>query len=413
VTTASDALAFPLCADPAHEERVRAVLDASVRFLTERLPRRDLVALALTGSFARGEGSVLPVNGHLRVLGDMEFFAVVAEGADSRGLGPRLAALGRQATASLGRGDVVVDLEFGALSTEYLRRRAQPSIFLYDLATHGKVLWGDRDALAQMRPFGACHIPPEDAVYLLFNRTIEQLDAYERIGELEGEALLEVAYQRLKLLLDLAGSALAFRGAHVASYRDRPAAFARLRAETPALGELLPPGFEDDLARAALAKIAPRPDGLDLPPLEAPPAAQRAWLRRQIEAGVPALGAFLRWELEERLGRRADLSDLLARWLEQPSLGRRVWDWAKVALHPLPPPLPLGLLRCARLFLRSTPRALLYAAGARAYLNLAGSGAGSPAITALLPVRRRWLPRDARAERRAVAALWRWCVRNN
>ena len=62
-------LLFPLCREPRHEERIREALERCVAFLIERLPSSHLVAVVLTGSFARGEGSVLPRGGVLRVLG--------------------------------------------------------------------------------------------------------------------------------------------------------------------------------------------------------------------------------------------------------------------------------------------------------------------------------------------------------
>jgi O-antigen/teichoic acid export membrane protein len=55
------------------------------------------------------------------------------------------------------------------------------------------------------------------------------------VDRTSGEALFDLAYQRLKLTLDLAGSALAFDGGHVSSYAERPEAFAALLRRTPAL----------------------------------------------------------------------------------------------------------------------------------------------------------------------------------
>ena len=75
--------AFALCRDARGDAAVRATLERCLSLLRERLDRR-LVGLILTGSFSRGEGSVLPVNGHLRVLGDVEFLVVVPHGRDYR-----------------------------------------------------------------------------------------------------------------------------------------------------------------------------------------------------------------------------------------------------------------------------------------------------------------------------------------
>jgi hypothetical protein len=406
ITTAT----FALCRDPRHDEAVRRVVDGCAGFLTARLPGK-LVGLVLTGSFSRGEGTVLPVNGHLRVLGDIEFLLVVPRLTDYRALRRRVGDWGREASTHLGAPGISVDIEFGPVEVGYLRHRARPSIFVWDLATHGKVVWGPEDLLRAIPAFGRERIPREDALHLVFNRTIEQLEAYDRLDGLAGEALLDVAYQRVKLVLDLAGSALAFAGAHETSYAERPAAFARLLARTPALATRLPVDFESELERAARAKLEPSTEPL-LPPGDAP--SQRAWLRRRIVAGVPALSAFLVWELEQLTGGRAPLDVLLTRWAATHSRARRLREWLKLALHPNRAPLPVSPLRALTLARHATPRALLYAAGALAYRDLARpDAAGRADVASLLPLSRRAAPRTPAAVRGAVTALWRWCIRNN
>jgi hypothetical protein len=401
---------FALCRDPRHDDAVRRVVDGCAGFLTDRLPGK-LVGLVLTGSFSRGEGTVLPVADHLRVLGDIEFLLVVPRLTDYRALRRRVGEWGREASMRLAAPDVSVDIEFGPVEVGYLRHRARPSIFVYDLATHGKVVWGPADLLRAIPAFGPERIPRDDALHLIFNRMIEQLEAYDRLEDLTGEALLDVAYQRVKLVLDLAGSALAFAGAHETSYAERPAAFARLLARTPALAARLPVDFESELERAARAKLQPGVEPL-LPAGGAP--IQRAWLRRRIVDGVPALSAFLVWELEQLTGARDALDALLMRWLATHSRARRLREWLKLALHPNRAPVPVSPLRAVVLARRATPRALLYAAGTLAYRDLARAGAAAPAdVASLLPLSGRAAPRTPAAARGAVTALWRWCIRNN
>jgi hypothetical protein len=402
--------AFTLCRDPQHDVAVRRVVDGCVGFLADRLPGK-LVGLVLTGSFSRGEGTVLPLDDHLRVLGDIEFLVVVSRLTDYRALRRRVGEWGREASARVGAPSVSVDIEFGPVEVGYLRHRARPSIFVYDLATHGKVVWGPPDLLRAIPPFPRERIPREDALHLVFNRMIEQLEAYDRLAGLAGEALLDVAYQRVKLVLDLAGSALAFAGAHATSYAERPAAFARLLADTPALAARLPADFEAELERAARAKLDPGAAPL-LPAGDV--IAQRAWLRRRIVEGVPALSAFLTWELEQLTGARAPLEALLARWVAAEPRRRRLRSWLKLALHPNRPPVRVSPRRALALARRSTPRALLYAAGTLAYLDLPGGReAHGTRIASLLPLAGAAAPRTPAAARGAVTALWRWCIRNN
>ncbi len=135
-------------------------------------------------------------------------------------------------------------------------------------------------------------------------------------------------------------------------------------------------------------------------------------MREQIAAGVPAVSALLRWELGHLLGGDAPLPDLLTRWTQAQPWRPRARQWAKLALHPMPAPLPLSAPRAAALALRSTPRALVHAAGALAYLTLDDGAPPSGAAVRLLPLAGP-PPMSAAAERAAVIAFWRWCVRND
>jgi hypothetical protein len=403
-------LAFPLCRQPRHEDRVRHAIGTCVSLVLERVPAADLVAVVLTGSFARGEGSVLPMGRVLKVLGDFEFFVVLTRRAASPAVRRVMATWGAEATLRLAGLGVHSEVDFGLVSADFFRRRARPSIFVYDLREHGKVLWGRAGVLEEIRAFASEAIPPEDALYLAFNRTIEQLDAHERLARLPPDQLVDAAYQQTKLVLDLAGSALAFAGRHTPLYRRRPGAFARLVTETPSLEARLPAGFQAALAEAASAKLDPGAHFAS-PPV-GPVEEERERLRGAIVGSVPVVAGLLRWELAQLGGRDGELEDLLDRWLTTPTYRRRVWDWAKLVLNPLPAPLPVSHARAGRLFFTSTPRALLYAAGTLAYLALHQPRRDVTAPARLLP-----LPRGIRLDdpadlRRAVVALWRWGVRN-
>jgi len=353
---------------------------------------------------------LLPVNGHLRVLGDIEFLVILPHGRDYRALRPVLADWGREASVAAAATGLMVDIEFGPEDRAHLAQRARPSIFVHDLRTHGKVVHGAPALLDLLAPFGPERIPREDAVHLLFNRAIEQLEAWDRVTWTSGEALFDLAYQRLKLTLDLAGSALAFDGGHVAVYAERPRVFAELLRRTPALAARLPAEFDAELERATELKLAPRPDEL-LPP--GSPAEQRAWIRAQIAAGVPVLAAFLRWELGALLGADAPLPVLLERWVARPSRLRRLRQWARLAIHPMPALRPLSERRVAGPAWRSTPRALVHAAGAHAYLALAGHVPTRGEAARLLPVAAP-ASRSAAEERAAsVTTFWHLCVRND
>ena len=406
-------LAFPLSRESRHDERLRDALERCVETVTRRLPPGRLAALVLSGSFARGEGTVWAAGPRLRVLGDLEFYVVFEQPADARRWAAPLAAWARETAGHLAAEGVAVDLEFGPVSRAFFARRARPSIFVYDLREHGKVLWGDARVLAALPRFGTEAIPPEDALFLLFNRLTEQVAAWDRLDEADADDLVGLAYQRAKLALDLAGSALAFVGRHCPVYDERPRAFSRLLAETPTLQAALPPTFADELRWAARVKSEPAEH------LAAPAPGQveryRARLRRELRAAVPAAAAILRWELAQlrRAGDAAPpLADLLAWYAASRPLARRLWDAAKFAVTPGRPPLPLSIRRALTLFARATPRALLYHAAALAYLALDGDRPADLDLGRLLPVRRDAWPQDPAAQRRAIVALWAWSIRN-
>jgi hypothetical protein len=400
---------FPLCAEARHEAAIRSLLAGCVDFVRGRLSPERLCAVVLTGSFARGEGSVMSAGGGIRVLGDLEFFVVLTHGGDYQRLRAEMTTWGPTAAATIGAGRVRASLEFGPVHVGYLRR-AGPSIFVHDLRHHGKVLWGPADLLEQIPAFGPEAIPREDALRLLLNRTIEQLEAHERLATLAEDEVLDLAYQGLKVVLDLAGSALAFNGVHCASYAERPRGLARLLRETPSLARRLPGGFEPELARATLAKLSP--DDYDLIGAAGDTlTARRRALREQIVRAIPATLGLLTWELEQLVGAGDDLDGLVERYLRAQPLARRLREWSKLLINPLPAPLPLSASAAVRLFARSTPRALIYAAGVRAYRELAGRPDDD--ADRLLPIARAAGLRDRAARRRAIVALWRWCVRNS
>jgi hypothetical protein len=135
-------------------------------------------------------------------------------------------------------------------------------------------------------------------------------------------------------------------------------------------------------------------------------------VRAEIRRSVPAVAAVLGWELEGLLGGDAPLPSLLERWALAQPWRDRVRQWAKLAVHPMPSPLPLSARRAARLAVRSTPRALTYAAGATAYLALGEDGPASGVAARLLPLDGS-PPASAADERAAITAFWRWCIRND
>lgn len=395
------ALDFPLCADPARDELLRPLVDRSVAFLVEQVGAPRLDTVILTGSLARGEGSVLLRPDGFRVLGDIEFIFVIRPPYDWPVIRRWVSDLNRRATREIGHGGRVASIEYGPASTVFLGQKIEPGIFAYDLRRHGKVVWGRRDALQELRPFGVENIPRWDAVELIMNRMVELLVLED--GGTDGSAPEERAYHLVKIPLDLAGSALAFAGRYVSPYAERHNAFVAMLNSMPDLRAALPEpdGFCAELARVVACKLAPT-DTLLL---------HGASNERAVAVSSWARGFWL-WEMRRLLGRPSgQFSDLLDAYISHESLGERLRHWAKFLHHPLRPSGSIAPLRIARHVWRGSPRTMTYAAA----LLLCWAGQVDPRwrsrASALLPIRKKGNAHEVTASE--VCDLWRWLIRNN
>jgi hypothetical protein len=273
-------------------ELVQEICDELVQAWT-RSPYH-LRAIVLTGSMARGEGSVLTGNGAAEVLGDAEF-VVVFGGRAALPAGAEVDHLRNAAESALRNRGIRCHLSTAVVRPGWFRA-LPPAIFTYELRTCGKVVWGDRSILNLIPEIDPARISREDAWRLLSNRLIELIEAvlYNR----------EIDYRLLKLSLDMATSASVFLGVYAPTYRDRALRLQSLAAS------VCPPKLPIPLealartaARATEAKLSSRP--LPSPSLQSSlaaacslwdwevrtlarlhedipaAAAARAWLRRQ------------------------------------------------------------------------------------------------------------------------------------
>lgn len=385
------------CADAARHEAIRPVVEGAVA-LVERSPwARELEAVILVGSLARGEGSVLlgPGDG-LRLLGDVEMLVILRGVTDWRGARRAMAALGAEATAGLGRRGRVASIEYTPADVRYLQRRVRPSIFAWDLLQHGKVLSGRPDILEEMKGFEVGDIPRADALELVMNRIVELLDAPEvRGGDPDP---LAAAYRLDKTTLDLAGATLAFCGRHVSRYGLRPLALAELVRSAP---ERLPAAVADalvaELPGACRAKLQPTREVL----LRAGRSERDRVLARARE-----LWSWQAGRLYASTRRDATTPDLVRRYLGAEPLRERIRGWVKFLVHPLRPSgSVLAARRLSRLVLTASPRRLAYAA----VLLASEGGQWENRAGRLLPSGG---ASDGPALQRAIS-LWHWLVRNN
>ncbi len=175
----------------------------------------SLRAVILTGSLARGEGSVQ--NGRPGSLaGDAEFILIFHDAAR---LPPvdQLRNLISEIERQLSDNGVHCHLDLSCAHGDFLRKM-RPHIFGYETRVCGRVVAGEADILSLIPPFTPAEIPLEDAWRLLSNRMVELI---ESLTESENAVTPQIYYRTVKLYLDMATSLLLFAGEYAPSYRER------------------------------------------------------------------------------------------------------------------------------------------------------------------------------------------------
>jgi hypothetical protein len=291
-------LGFTLRDTEEQRERVAHDMDTAVQRVRAADPH--LRALVLTGGFARGEGAMLggaPQN-------DYDFVAVRDAVRGRAGYEPLRHALERE----LG---LHVDLR--PVWAPRLRH-VRATIFWYETAQRGRVLWGDGSVLERIPVRSADELLPTEGLRLLVNRAAGLLLAEQ------GDAHLLRIQASKGLLAALDAHLLALR-AFAPSQRERWAAFEDLldaRSAPPALARRV-----EALAWAFTFKVEPE---------RAPPRDARAAWRDAAQAilgAVPVALAHARLPSVEAYARRDAWLDNLDYRLRAGSVpGARRW-----ALH--------------------------------------------------------------------------------
>lgn len=195
---------------PEIRERIEHDLAQIVRGV--RANDRRVVALALTGGFARGEGTVrgdAPVN-------DYDLVAV------------RSVPGGRALHAKLGRAlgaRVGIEVDLMPVWSARLPHVA-PKLFWLDLRLGGRVIAGDVDALARLPSHRPSDLPRREVARLLGNRAAGLLRAVPGAGEPRDE--LDEALQAAKAVIAAMDARLLARHEYAPRLRERLALAADL-----------------------------------------------------------------------------------------------------------------------------------------------------------------------------------------
>jgi len=314
---------FPLCVDPEFQGDAVRDLDHVSRLVQDATRSFPVAGLILTGSVARGEGTlVADGTTGTRWLGDLECLLMVLPGSSTsaRQIDDTLHAV--EAKLNNDFREMRRGLKIGVTRMVVSRlARLRRSIFNRELLEHGKLLWGIPSALPTPPWWaaGAHEVPMSDAVRLLNNRTIQQIVA--RMIQENGDAQpLSARYAISKFWIELATSLSVFLGCYRTTYRDREIAIENLLADQP---EIFGSEFSELLVarlREAMAikfgqtprMLGPAFQGFD----EVARAASRVWY----------------WETARMLGADPNDSDwrlVIRRLRRLETASQRARDWMR------------------------------------------------------------------------------------
>jgi len=406
---------------PEAAERVLALAVEQCAKVAEALSSKP-EAIALAGSFARGEGSVLKIEGRLLVLGDMEFMVFFAAGSD---LGKLQAELSEQARAIREEMAAIADceVEFSAVTADYVRK-LRPQIFGFELLAHGRTVWGDAALLANAPRFPASRIPRFDAWRMLNNRLLEQLEWADEIQAGDRRQLLRILYQLVKCNIDLGTAVLLFAGKYESSYAARASALEALVNETTDRQMWFVHPLAERVRECTAFKLAP---GLAMRPLGVRLDAAnlddlRADICKALADIVPVARSIWRWAAAQLSGHelqpKMEDAELRDAALSTQQMREVLKGWAKVALNSKVRREPEFARRMATLISRGSPRYLTYCVASELFFQLPTVLAGGqPELSAqkFLPVTFSEHAREARPWWRLRADVlrgWRLYLRN-
>jgi len=328
-------------------ELARGAVERAIADVCQQHLGRNLRALILTGSLARGEFSLTTDTSGVQFLSDAEFIGIL----DDSALLPSLPETCRLATATEKRLEAEKSYCHISLSfahQDFLRNMA-PHIFGYELKACGKVLTGDRQILSSIPAFAPEDIPAQDGWQILSNRVIELIEAVSKCQEAAPSE--EVAYRTMKLHLDMGTSLLLFLGGFTASYTERSRRLSDISAERR-VGSL---PFD-------LVEFAKTVDIYTAKKLNSRSSdIKETW--QSVRAACDRAFYLWIWELQQMTasGGRSP-KELCLRLARLQPVAKRVRGWCFVARHQGWARSFRGWPRWAGLSVRSSPRYWVYAA---------------------------------------------------
>jgi hypothetical protein len=317
---------FPLSADPAFQDEVRRELDRVIARVHDCAAARSVAGVLLTGSFARGEGPVIPhADNGSRWLSDVECLVVVRNGiVSNQEIHQSMRQVEHDTNSDRANSARGIKVELRAIFTEGMLR-LRPTIFTQELCENAKLLWGDpAEVPLPPAPSSGETISKYDAFRLLNNRIIEQIAVRSEYADRISDTTA-TAYSLAKFWIDLGTSLSVFLGCYRPGYRSRQTPIEdALRANQNILGAdrcgRLILRFRNAMAQKLGQNGFPSGD-----------------LTAEFSEAVEIASATWNWESGQLLGTSAAAGDwrgIFARLSRLETAQQRLRDWARLFRRP-------------------------------------------------------------------------------
>ncbi len=317
---------FCLTADPAFQDEARRELDLLLERVRNCAAAPSVAGVLLTGSLARGEGTIIRHHGtKSRWLSDVECLVVVRGGIVSkREIQRSMRQVEWDTNSDRANAERGIKVELRAILTQGMTR-LRPAIFTRELCEHAKLLWGDPAEIPVPRvpPSGEA-ISKYDAFRLLNNRIIEQIAVRSEYADRVSDSTA-IAYSLAKFWIDLGTSLSVFLGCYLPGYRSRqkPVEDA-LRAHQEILGAEMCGRFISRFRNAMAQKLGQAGFSSGDP-------------AHEFSEAVEIAHATWNWESGQLLGTSTAASDwrgIYARLSSLETAAQRLRDWARVLRQP-------------------------------------------------------------------------------
>ena len=216
--------------NPKVNKKVVEIVEALKEEIVSNLHPKSII---LSGSFGKGEVSVIENSGNLKFLSDCEVIIIPNKYVFNRDKIEKISDIFYEKTnLKVGISGVILSVY---LLFPFLSRKLKPTMAIYDLKYGSKVIYG-KDYLEKIPNFKPGDIPLWEGIRLLFNRMAEALEHFSLENPNE-----EVVFWTDKVILACQDALLLSLGEYHYSYRKRnemfqslfPENFEELKKELP------------------------------------------------------------------------------------------------------------------------------------------------------------------------------------